>query len=260
MVVQCLWQCTEFREKVSLVWLLLHGVWDELAGFIFSWLPGYNRSQYLCVQVFSLPVEAAAADPVVAALSDLFRIFETEASETDEACAAVSQPVVDPTALREALSALPGRLFQVGEMSDAGEVLLAIYDCIAGVTTSRGLPAIVDHVFGLHVSESVHCSACGKGSHESSYVQYFYNVPATGLRLAGMLEGHSSMGRLLRWVESQQEKSCDTDVGGCGTLNRVNQFLQRPPRVFSMQLAWESATAGPDDIAATMENVEERVS
>ena len=145
-------------------------------------------------------------------------------------------------------------------MSDAGEVLLAIYGCIKDMETRQNLRPVLDSFFGIAVGESVHCAACGKDSHQMSYVQHFYNVPATGLRLAGVVEGHSRMGRLLRWLESQQEKSCDTDVGGCGTLNRVNQFLQRPPRVFSMQLAWESAAEDPADIAATMELVNERVS
>ena len=35
---------------------------------------------------------------------------------------------------------------------------------------------------------------------------------------------------------SQEMKSCDTDLGGCGLPNRVNHFLQAAPRVFTLHV------------------------
>ena len=65
-------------------------------------------------------------------------------------------------------------------MSDAAEVLGAIYDSLR---TVAGGAALVDAVFGLHVAERVHCNACGKDTHANQYTQFFYNAPATALRL-----------------------------------------------------------------------------
>ncbi len=69
---------------------------------------------------------------------------------------------------------------RAGEMSDAVEVLGAIYDSLR---TAPGGGALVDAVFGLHVAERVHCAACGRDTHASAYTQYFYNASATALRL-----------------------------------------------------------------------------
>ncbi len=65
-------------------------------------------------------------------------------------------------------------------MSDAAEVLGAIYDSLRAVP---GGGALVDAVFGLHVAERVHCAACGRDTHASAYTQYFYNASATALRM-----------------------------------------------------------------------------
>jgi hypothetical protein len=65
-------------------------------------------------------------------------------------------------------------------MSDAAEVLGAIYDSLRAVP---GGGALVDAVFGLHVAERVHCAACSRDTHASAYTQYFYNASATALRM-----------------------------------------------------------------------------
>ena len=48
-------------------------------------------------------------------------------------------------------------------------------------------------------------------------------------------------------------------MAGCGTLNPVNHFLQSAPRVFTLQLTWESHTEQPADIAATLAAIDEQV-
>ena len=72
-------------------------------------------------------------------------------------------------------------------------------------------------------------------------------------------DGRASMGGLLREAEAQHCKSCDTDVGGCGAPNPVNHFLDRAPRVFTLQLAWESQQEEPADISATLAAVDAEV-
>jgi len=68
-----------------------------------------------------------------------------------------------------------------------------------------------------------------------------------------------STGALLREAEVQLRKSCDTDVGGCGALNSVNHFLQHAPRVFTLQVAWESHNEQPEAIATTLAALDEEV-
>ncbi len=38
-----------------------------------------------------------------------------------------------------------------GEMSDAGEVVMALYEQLAPVATKANQPGLLDHIFGLHV-------------------------------------------------------------------------------------------------------------
>ena len=66
------------------------------------------------------------------------------------------------------------------------------------------------------------------------------------------------LGALLRSIEQQQRKSCDTDAGGCNAPSHVKQELLRPaPRVFTLQLAWETQRENGTDILATLSAVQE---
>jgi len=38
-----------------------------------------------------------------------------------------------------------------GEMSDAGEVVMALYEQLAPVATKANQPGLLNHIFGLHV-------------------------------------------------------------------------------------------------------------
>ncbi len=49
------------------------------------------------------------------------------------------------------------------------------------------------------------------------------------------------------------------DVGGCGLKNSVRHKLLRPPRVFTLQLGWQSQQEEPHSIAATLAAVDEMV-
>jgi hypothetical protein len=218
-VVQCLWHCSDFSAAVT------------------AW-----------------PPEVYARDAVVAALHSLFASF----AAADAARAAGGpRPLVNPSALREALAALPGREFRAREMSDAAEVLLTLYERMREASASAG-GAVVDSVFGLHVEEKVACGQCGLTTQASSFVQHLFTTQATALRLLAR-EG-APLGALLRDIEAQAPKTCDTDAGGCGVWNPVSHTLRGlPPRVFTLQLAWESQAEEPEAIAGTMRAVRERV-
>jgi hypothetical protein len=111
---------------------------------------------------------------------------------------------------------------------------------------------------------AVSCRADVWGSRPDHKLIASCRLQATALRLAALEEEGSvrgaSLGRLLRLIEQQARKTCDSDVGGCGAWNPVSHFLDRAPRVFTLQLAWESQREESADIAATLAAVEDSVS
>jgi hypothetical protein len=85
-----------------------------------------NNIRLFLPQVLSWPLEMYHSDPMVAALHGLFAALEGQERERLAAGAGAGagagqehglpqRNVVNPNPLREALSALPGRLFTVGE-------------------------------------------------------------------------------------------------------------------------------------------------
>ena len=199
-------------------------------------------------------------------------------------------------------AASPCPCLPAGEMSDAAEVLLSLYERVMEAEARLGLPSQLISTVGLEVREEVHCGQCGKATHQASYTQYFYNtqvgrwregeggrsgcdwwllfpqalphllsidqpchcllppLQAAALQLQQFVRGEDdSTGSLLREAEAQHRKSCDTDVGGCGALNSVNHFLQHAPRVFTLQVAWESHNEPPEAIATTLAALDEVV-
>ena len=59
-------------------------------------------------------------------------------------------------------------------------------------------------------------------------------------------------------LASSTDDELHCTAGGCNTLNSVQHFLEgRPPRVFTMQLVWETNNESRDDIQATMKTIEE---
>lgn len=133
----------------------------------------------------------------------------------------VCRRIVNPTDLREALDTLKGKSYRLREMHDANELLDTIYDCInqaeAIMRPSSSSLSVVDAVFGLRVREAVHCPACRKVTHEvRSHVEHMLVVSATALRAVRLSEGgNATLGQLLRVVQDQDQKKCDTEKGGC---------------------------------------------
>ncbi|KAK9809101.1 hypothetical protein WJX72_009369 [[Myrmecia] bisecta] len=226
-IIQCLWHCSDFRDRLM--------QWDP---------------------------QLAQGNDVVAALVDLFHAFAEEAAERREPANLKEHQVVAPTALREALSALPSQNFRMGEMNDASEVLLALYGSLELVKDAAGRALgldLVNRSFGLEVSESVHCPDCSLETHKTSYTQYFYNVSATALRLVKTFSVDETFGMILRQIEGNHQKTCDTDRGGCGNKLSVRHFLNSVPLIFTLQLAWESQQEEGQDILDTLNGVEEEV-
>lgn len=101
-----------------------------------------------------------------------------------------------------------------GEMSDACEVLIALYDSLKAMA-QPSLQSLPDEVFGLKVHENVHCEACGKDTNQIEYTAHFHTTAAASLRLLSVDSepDETSLGKLLRNIEQQHRKSCDTDKG-----------------------------------------------
>jgi hypothetical protein len=127
--------------------------------------------------------------------------------------------VVNPSDLREALSHLPNTVFEVGEMSDAMELLDVLFNCIAqadGVNpadpSSRG--NVVDTNFGIYLRESVECSNCGKSTHRvATHYEHTVTVQVIGLvtPIETPIEATSSWG----WCDTaEQTRCCESGNGG----------------------------------------------
>jgi len=67
---------------------------------------------------------------------------------------------------------------------------------------------------------------------------------AEGLRM--------SFEELLAQLQGGDTKRCDKDVGGCGAAAQVRHNLEQPPTVFTISLAWDTAQAPEEVVAATM--------
>lgn len=219
-IIQCLWHVDGFKRQIS--------VWQ--AGVL-------------------------QRHPVAAALLGLFQSLETAEKDWQPGQA---RQVVNPTELREALDALPGAAFRLGEMSDAAELLAAIYECLREVPQHASAPPgkqVVEGVFGLRLSEKLHC-ACGVVSHVvKPHIEYFHIVHATALRtIAACMEPATvgRGGRLLREVEQQHRKRCDVELGGCNQWQVPTKCLEAQPQVFTLQLAWEGDAVSGEDIRDTL--------
>ena len=80
-----------------------------------------------------------------------------------------------------------------------------------------GLPALT---YTLGAQEYVYCQRCGLKTHKKDYVQQVHTVSAASLRMQRDVELQStqskqepSLGKLLRDVDLQHQKTCDKDRG-----------------------------------------------
>ena len=59
-------------------------------------------------------------------------------------------------------------------------------------------------------------------------------------------------------IDAQDQKTCDTDEGGCGQLWPIQRFLEGDAApVFTLQLAWESHAESSEAIAEVLDAVQE---
>ena len=63
---------------------------------------------------------------------------------------------------------------------------------------------------------------------------------------------------VVQGIDAQDQKTCDTDEGGCGRLNHIQRFLEGvPPPVFTLQLAWECHAESTEAITEVLDAVQE---
>lgn len=221
-IIQCLWHCDEFRLMIE------------------QHSPDLFRGH-----------------PVVHNLALLFRAL-TQAKQQWTSGAARS--VVDPTQLREALDTMPHHNFRLGEMNDPSEVLTAIYECLTKVVqlrTAKNVPH-VDNIFGLVLREQLQCQWCRHVSHVvKPHIEYFHIVQATALRVSAVCGG-GSMSTMLKDLDSQNQKKCDKDIGGCDRPGTPLRHLVNRPHMFTLLMAWEEQVSG-DEIRGTLDVVDTEV-
>eukprot|EP00775_Hariotina_reticulata_P010946 gene10946-11100_t len=222
-VVQCLWSCRAFREQVVQ-------------------LPEHERGH-----------------PVVAALLRLFGQMQDAERGWQPGHDRV---VVNPSELREALD--QGTQFRRQEMNDANELLDTLYECFKQAQAPSQYPngrgILVDSVFGLLLREEVRCQQCHTVSHlVVSHFEHMMVVNSMALTMvAADYPQGADMGTLLRLLQDQDQKSCDKDIGGCGAILTPTRFLEHPPQVLTIQLAWYQDVSG-EEIGEALQHVQERV-
>lgn len=81
-----------------------------------------------------------------------------------------SPPTVLPSYAPLYATKRPPSTQPAGEMSDAGELLLVLYEHIKSAAPPAAAAA-VDAAFGLRVAEAVRCSKCGMATHKGRYTQ-----------------------------------------------------------------------------------------
>ncbi|DBA91345.1 TPA: hypothetical protein ACH3X2_003991 [Trebouxia sp. C0005] len=92
-----------------------------------------------CTAVMAWPTAVFQEHEVASALRDLFgQVCYQEQGQNPH-------QLVGPTFLRHALADLPGARFQVGEMSDAGEVVMVLYEQLAPVAIKANQPGLLNH-------------------------------------------------------------------------------------------------------------------
>ncbi|KAA6429703.1 MAG: hypothetical protein FRX49_00137 [Trebouxia sp. A1-2] len=128
------------------------------------------------------------------------------------------------------------------------------------------------------VQERVHCYKCFVSTHEHYYTQAFYNVMAKGVEDQEACLPGRPLGHTLRELESHSLKSCDDGQGtvrlshahcllllcnfcvegGCGVRNWVlHPLMSQPPKVFTLQLAWQTDNESKLDIKAALVGLRE---
>jgi hypothetical protein len=163
-----------------------------------------------------------------------------------------------PTALREALAALPGVEGVMHQMTEASEVLGCMYAAFQEVSAAfrPGIAADatpVGRMFGMAVAELVACAGCGAATHRQAYSQFFHIVHAAALRaVAAAPPRGATFESLLHSLLSGGTKCCDRDERGCGLEAPNHHLLLRCPEVFTISVAWDTAAAPEAEVAATM--------
>ncbi|GMH16830.1 hypothetical protein Nepgr_018671 [Nepenthes gracilis] len=207
-------------------------------------------------------------DPcVVCALYDILTALSM--SSTD-----AKREAVAPTSLRIALSNLypESNFFQEGQMNDASEVLVVIFECLhqsftsaLGVSDTESMEssclgswdcnnkACIAHThFGMDIFERMNCYNCGLESRNLKYTTFFHYINASALRTMKAMCAESSFDEVLNLVEMNHQLACDPEAGGCGKLNHTHHILSTPPHVFTTVLGWQNSCESIDDITATL--------
>lgn len=215
----------------------------------------------------SMSEHVHVGDPcVICALFDIFNALNMASVD-------LKREAVAPTPLRIALSNLypESNFFQEAQMNDASEVLGVIFDCLhRSFTSGLGMAntetvgsnlsswdcantACVAHtLFGINISERLNCYNCGLESKFMKYTSFFHNINASALRTIKVLSPESSFGELLKFVEMNDQYTCDPESKGCGKFNYKHHFLSTPPHVFTTVLGWQNTCENIDDIKATL--------
>ncbi len=130
-------------------------------------------------------------------------------------------------------------------------LLCALFKLLVGLVHKSFFTAALGPQFSIAAPGILNSTRPGRSAHtteqEACTISAWRCTSASGRRVWRMQD-----------IEAQDQKSCDTDEGGCGERNSIQHLLDgAPPRVFTMQLAWESHCESADAIRDTLSAVQE---
>lgn len=172
--------------------------------------------------------------------------------------------MIPPTDLRRALSMqFAGEArFQIGEMYDATETLVAVlgylHSVFMGVGEKDDEPCeprcLVHQVFSMNFCDRTECP-CGATSEPALSSTFIYPIYVTELRRAFDDANRRDIrfDELMSILNDSELKKCpDFDLTECQQKNRNQRFLQNVPRVFTINLVWASPTPTVEEIRQTL--------
>lgn len=172
--------------------------------------------------------------------------------------------MIPPTDLRRALSMqFAGEArFQIGEMYDATETLVAVLGYLHSVFMGAGEKddepceplCLVHQVFSMNFCDRTECP-CGATSEPALSSTFIYPVYVTELRRAFDDANRRDIrfDELMSILNDSELKKCpDFDLTECQQQNRNQRFLQNVPKVFTINLVWASPTPTVEEIRQTL--------
>lgn len=184
-----------------------------------------------------------------------------------------TESCLPPTVLREAMAILfkPQQRFQLFEIDDASEALLAVLDRLHGqfqdvvdsqeVDKCRDPDCVPHRVFGINLTQQIRCPDCGGASDPSQFVLFSAYNYATALRNAKERSAHEfpqpTFDKIL-YAASEDKRMCPNKPK-CTRMCNISHYLTELPEVFTVSIVWTTPNPDTEEIASILGMIDLRI-